>query len=130
MVEQVAGKDLYVVDDVLDSLVHFGAGASRHADDAIAFLQQELGEIRAVLAGDSGDECGFLQYLGCAEALAQTLRERDRDKRRDFAREAFRDRSPHRIQARSPSDSSPAGRRRSKPRGRAAPPPRAARSRP
>ena len=37
-----------------------GAGAAAHeADDAIAFAQEQLGQVGAILAGDAGDEgCG------------------------------------------------------------------------
>ena len=34
-------------------------GAAFDAVDGVAFLEQEFGEIGAVLAGDAGDECGF-----------------------------------------------------------------------
>jgi hypothetical protein len=47
---------------VLDSLVHVGRRAARHPDDAVAALQQELRQERAVLPGDSGDQRGFLWH--------------------------------------------------------------------
>ena len=33
--------------------------AADHAADAIAFVEQQLREVAAVLAGDPGDECGL-----------------------------------------------------------------------
>ena len=34
-----------------------GAGAADDAVDFVAFLEQQIGEIAAVLPGDAGDEC-------------------------------------------------------------------------
>jgi hypothetical protein len=39
-----------------DPLEVDGAGPAHHADDLVALLEQELGQVRAVLAGDAGDE--------------------------------------------------------------------------
>jgi hypothetical protein len=61
LIEEVAREDLHVVDDVLDPFVHLGARTARHPDDAIPLLQQELGEIRAVLTRDSGNESSLAQ---------------------------------------------------------------------
>ena len=36
-----------------------GARAADDADDLVALLEQQLGEIRAVLAGDAGDDRAF-----------------------------------------------------------------------
>jgi len=57
---EVAVDDLHVVQDAepaqpLADDVRAG-GAAHHADDAIALLQQQLGEVGAILAGDAGDE--------------------------------------------------------------------------
>ena len=41
---------------MLDPLVPGSARPARHADDAVALVEQQLGEIRAVLAGDPGDQ--------------------------------------------------------------------------
>ena len=30
-----------------------------HADDLVALVEQELGQVGAVLAGDAGDQCPF-----------------------------------------------------------------------
>ena len=37
------------------------AGASDKSVDGIAFFEEQFGEVRAVLAGDAGYECGFGQ---------------------------------------------------------------------
>ena len=52
---------------MLDPLVGIGARAARHADDAVALLEQQFCEVRAVLAGDTGDERGLhdvSEYIG------------------------------------------------------------------
>jgi len=56
-------------------------GAALDAVDLVALLEQELGEVRAVLAGDAGDEC-FLPGVAffCVDCLsrstcAETIRE-------------------------------------------------------
>ena len=56
LVEQVALDELDAVQQVLDPLDRVGAGPAGHPDDAVALLEQELGEIGAVLAGDAGDQ--------------------------------------------------------------------------
>ena len=33
--------------------------AADHAVDLVSLVEQQLGEVRAVLAGDPGDECGL-----------------------------------------------------------------------
>ena len=38
---------------------HVAAAARQQTMDAIAFVEQQLGEIGAVLSSDAGDECGF-----------------------------------------------------------------------
>ena len=48
--------------------------APHHADDVVALVEQELGEIRAVLSGDAGDErtSGHIAGLSCpARAVCQ-----------------------------------------------------------
>jgi len=49
-----------VLVEVVDPLGVEQGGAAFNAVDDVALVQQELGEIRAVLAGDAGDECGFV----------------------------------------------------------------------
>ena len=59
LVEQVAGDELDVVLDVRDALEVHRARAPYHADDRVALREQKFGEVRAVLAGDAGDQCPF-----------------------------------------------------------------------
>ena len=56
LVEQVGLPQLDAVAQVRDALEVLGAGAAHHADDLVALLEQQLGQIRAVLAGDAGDQ--------------------------------------------------------------------------
>ena len=56
-IEQIARHELDAVLDVRDSLEVDGAAAPHHADDLVALGQQQFREVRAVLAGDAGDEC-------------------------------------------------------------------------
>ena len=58
LVEQVRGHELDAVDEVRDALVGRRGAATHRADDAVALGEQEFGEVRSVLAGDAGDECG------------------------------------------------------------------------
>ena len=58
-VEQVAGNELELVLDVGDAFEVHRAAPAHHADDVVALGQQQLGQVRAVLAGDPGDECAF-----------------------------------------------------------------------
>jgi hypothetical protein len=54
------------------NLISKGADAAGDAVHLVAFGQQELGQIRAVLAGDAGDE-GFFSHSGeCVLAYAGT----------------------------------------------------------
>ena len=48
-----------VLVEVVDAVGVEQRGAAFDAVDGVAFVQQEFGEIGAVLAGDAGDECGF-----------------------------------------------------------------------
>jgi hypothetical protein len=48
-----------VLVEMVDPLGVEQGGAAFNAVDGVAFVQQEFGEIRAVLAGDAGDQCGF-----------------------------------------------------------------------
>ena len=54
-VDQVALDDLDPILDVLDAAEVAGAAAAHDADDVVAFFEQKIGQIRAILAGDSGD---------------------------------------------------------------------------
>jgi hypothetical protein len=52
-----------VLVDVIDALGVEQRSAALDAVDLVAFLEQQFSEVRAVLAGDAGDECLF-QYAG------------------------------------------------------------------
>ena len=58
LVEQIRLAQLETGADVGDALEVLGARAPHHADDTIALLEQQLGEIRPVLARDPGDDGG------------------------------------------------------------------------
>ena len=60
LVEQVGLHQLDVVAQMLDAREVLGAGAAHHAEDLVALLQQQLGQVRAVLPGDAGDQCARL----------------------------------------------------------------------
>ena len=56
LVEQVGLQQLDAARQVRDALERLGARAAHDAVDLVALVEQQLGEVRAVLAGDSGDE--------------------------------------------------------------------------
>src|SRR5207248_1381907 len=56
LVKEVALVERDLVTDVLDALEFLRRGTAHHAVDLIALLEQQLGEVRAVLAGDAGDQ--------------------------------------------------------------------------
>jgi len=56
LVEQVAGHEGDVVLDVRNALERDGRAAAGHAHHVVALLEQELGQVGTVLAGDAGDE--------------------------------------------------------------------------
>src|SRR3954454_23772500 len=58
LVEQVALVQGDAVADVLDAVELLGGGAADHAVNLVAAFEQHLGEIRAVLPGHAGYECG------------------------------------------------------------------------
>ena len=64
LVEQVALVQRDPVAEVLDALELLGRGAAHHAVDLVALLEQQLGEVGAVLAGDAGDEGGLGHGVG------------------------------------------------------------------
>ena len=57
LVEQVALHDGDLVLDMAHAVEVDRAGAPHHADDLVALRQQEIGQVRTVLAGDAGDQC-------------------------------------------------------------------------
>ena len=76
LIVQVALDDLDIVLQMLDALEGQGAGTPHHADDTIVLGEQQLGQVRAVLAGNSGNQCGgqYVLLLNGAEETAN-LRE-------------------------------------------------------
>ena len=51
--------NMRVLVDVVDALGVEGAGAALDAVHHITFLQQQLRQIRSILAGNAGDQCDF-----------------------------------------------------------------------
>ena len=70
LVEQVAFPDLDAVPQMRDALERLGRGATHHADDVVSLLQEELGQIRPVLAGDAGNEGSALTDVSHSSILA------------------------------------------------------------
>ena len=57
LVEQVPRDQLDPVLDVRDALEVQRARAPDHTDDGVPLVEEELGQVRPVLAGDAGDQC-------------------------------------------------------------------------
>src|SRR5262249_31786323 len=57
-IQEVALVQRDAARQVRDALEVLGARAADHAVHRVALVEQELGEVGAVLAGDAGDECG------------------------------------------------------------------------
>src|SRR3972149_67675 len=68
LVEQIALHQRDAILNVLDAIEVDNAGATHHPDDIVAFVQQELGQVRAVLPGYTGD-----QSHGFAHGISLTL---------------------------------------------------------
>ena len=58
LVKQVPLGQFDLILDVLDAAQVEGAGAAHHAHHAVTFGEQELGQVRAVLPGNAGDQRG------------------------------------------------------------------------
>jgi len=56
LVEQVGGDELDPVDEVRNPFVRRGGASTDDAEDAVALLEQQLGEVGAILSGDPGDQ--------------------------------------------------------------------------
>ncbi len=56
LVEQVGRNDGESIQQVADALVRVVGGAPHDPNNLVAFVDQELGEVRAVLASDTCDE--------------------------------------------------------------------------
>ena len=59
LVEQIGGSNRQPIEQMLNAPVIRRAGATHRAHDLVAFVQQELGEVRPILPGDSGDDRSF-----------------------------------------------------------------------
>ena len=57
--EEAHAVDVRIGVEVVDARGVEGAGAADDAVDFVALLEQQIGEVGAVLAGDAGDECFF-----------------------------------------------------------------------
>lgn len=66
---QVAVLHVGVLVEVVDAVGVEQRGAALDAVDDVAFLEQEFGEIGAVLAGDASDQCNFLGHWNSPEVL-------------------------------------------------------------
>ena len=73
LVEQVAGHEGDAVLEVGDALEVDRRGAPDHADDLVALVEQELGQVGAVLAGDAGDEGSLGHDVKCSWALCMSV---------------------------------------------------------
>src|SRR5438874_1030008 len=62
-------------DTIRDALEVDRAGAADHADHLVALLQQKLGQVAAILAGNAGDQRAFLfrHLLWCSLLCDSTL---------------------------------------------------------
>jgi hypothetical protein len=56
LVEQVRAKELDAVAEMLDAAAGMRAGAARDTDDAVAEVEQVLGQVASILTGDASDE--------------------------------------------------------------------------
>ena len=73
LVEEVAGHQGDPVLDVGDALEVERARPPDHAADLVALVEQELGQVGAVLAGDAGDQCSFRHAVGSSGVSAWSV---------------------------------------------------------
>ena len=70
LVQQIGGPQLDAVEQVLDAPVVRGAEAAGDPDHLVPPVEEQLGEVRTVLAGDAGDDRAFRHVgpttCGCA----------------------------------------------------------------
>ena len=59
--------DMRILIQMIDTVGIEQRTAALDAVHVVALVEQEFGEIGAVLAGDAGDECDFIHALGLAE---------------------------------------------------------------
>ncbi len=78
LVQQVAGVERDGVAAVLQPLEGLGRGAADHAVHLVALLQQELGQVAAVLAGHARDECasGLSHARQATDPVAASMQRR------------------------------------------------------
>ena len=57
LIEQVGRLQDETIEQMLDPPVVRRAETPDHAEDLVPLLEQQLGEVRAVLTGDAGDDC-------------------------------------------------------------------------
>jgi hypothetical protein len=55
LVQNVSLNELDLVEDVFDAIHGIGTGPPDHPDYSIALVKKELSQVRAILAGYSGD---------------------------------------------------------------------------
>src|ERR1700731_3819931 len=63
MQKQSVTGNLFIVPQMFDARTEQIARAPHDSVDRVAFLQEQLGQIRAVLSGDAGDERGLVGIL-------------------------------------------------------------------
>ena len=72
LVGHLAGEQRDAVEDVVDALGRRRRGAAHEAEDVVALVEQQLGEVGAVLAGDAGDECSLRHGDSLSKAVRGT----------------------------------------------------------
>ena len=60
LIEQVGLQQRDALEQMLDAPDIGRAQAADDAEHLVTFVEQQLGEVRAVLAGNTGDECALL----------------------------------------------------------------------
>ena len=69
-IEQVGLDERDPVGQMADPLEVLGRGPSHHSVDLVALVEEELGEVGAVLAGDAGDQRPVAHALAILSAAA------------------------------------------------------------
>ncbi|CAB4802066.1 unannotated protein [freshwater metagenome] len=59
LVEEIAGNEFDIVLQMTDAFEIQRRAPANHANDVVTLVEEQFGEIGAVLAGDSSDECSF-----------------------------------------------------------------------
>ena len=58
-IEEIAGDEFDIVLQMTDALEIQRGTSANHANDVVTLVEEQFGEIGAVLASDSSDECSF-----------------------------------------------------------------------